>query len=81
MTHTTDKIIGVFIGTWEDDEVYSILYGEEGNEYLCSRLERDWMIVSVKKLDGQELVLADPMLAPDPMDVASSFVDDDEIVI
>jgi hypothetical protein len=75
---TIDKIVGVFVGEW-GTSVYSILYGEEGVEYLCSRNDdRDWMIVSVKDTDGNEMVLADPMQAPDPLDVARNFVEDDD---
>lgn len=71
----TERIVGVFIGEWSNDP-YSILYGEEGIEYLCSRNDdHSWAIVSIKGIDGQEMVLATPAPAPDPLEVAKLFLD------
>lgn len=73
------RLTGVFVGEWTSGEVYTVFYAEGGYEYLSKRTEEGWKIVSVKEPDGGELVLGDPVEAPDPADVMHGLLEDQDV--
>jgi hypothetical protein len=83
------KLTGVFVGEYRtDDGLYSVLYDEDGNEYLARCGPNGaWDIVSWKDPDGVETRLDDPVQAPNPISVAYGLItdkligNDDQIVI
>ena len=83
-----DKITGVFIGEWNDERLYAVLYTDTGKEYLarCEGGFEGWKLVSWKDSEGKETVLSEPVDSPSPLTVATSLImemllDGDEIVI
>ena len=83
-----ERVVGVYIGEWEDEKLYAILYTETGKKFLCRYAQKgDWQIVAWQDEHGEEEQLEEPSEAPNPLVVAWTFatqaVDDDldDIVI